>query len=166
MSSDLNDILDAVAIPTSYKVGYMSNYYREPSFREIERALGLTRPEILSLIFLCFRDGITVTDICEFSGHLKANISRAAIALEKKALIDRRPHDGDQRRQLLFVTAAGRALHDRFMPGLVQREADMLACLTETERQQFDDILRKMCAHARDWNDSSVINPSDPASDG
>lgn len=160
MSSELNDILDAVAIPTSYKVGYMSNYYREPSFREIERALGLTRPEILSLIFLCFQDGITVTDICEFSGHLKANISRAAITLEKKGLIDRRPHDDDQRRQLLFMTAAGRALHDRFMPGLVQREAAMLACLTETECQQFNAILRKMCAHARDWSDLTVVKPS------
>lgn len=161
MNSDLNDILDAVAIPTSYKVGYMSNNYREPSFREIERAFGLTRPEILSLIFLCFRDGITVTDICEFSGHLKANISRAAITLEKKGLIDRRPHDDDQRRQLLFVTEAGRALHDRFMPGLVQREAYMLACLTGTERRQFNDILRKMCAHAPDWSGLSVIQPSD-----
>jgi len=159
VSADLNDILDAVAIPTSYKIGYMSNYYREPSFREIERALGLTRPETLSLIFLCFRDGITVTDICEFSGHLKANISRAVIALEKKGLIDRRPHDGDQRRQLLFMTAAGRALHDRFMPGLAQREADMLKCLSKAERQQLDDILRKMCAHARSWSKLPVIKP-------
>jgi len=163
VSSDLNDILDDIAIPTSYKIGYMSNYYREPSFREIERALGLTRPEILSLIFLCFRDGITVTDICEFSGHLKANISRAVIALEKKGLVERRPHDDDQRRQLLFMTAAGRALHDRYMPGLAQREADMLACLSEKERLQFNDILRKMCVHARDWSDQSVIEPSDSA---
>ena len=159
MSSDLNDILDDIAIPTSYKIGYMSNYYREPSFREIERALGLTRPEILSLIFLCFRDGITVTDICEFSGHLKANISRAVIALEKKGLVERRPHDDDQRRQLLFMTAAGRALHDRYMPGLAQREADMLACLSEKERLQFNDILRKLCAHARGWCDEPVVQP-------
>src|SRR5690606_32080318 len=157
MSTRLNDILDGVSIPVSYKIGYMSNYYREPSFREIERALGLTRPEILSLIFLCFRDGITVTDICEFSGHLKANISRAAITLEKKGLIERRTHDDDQRRQLLFMTAAGRALHDRFMPGLVQREADMLKCLSDKERRQFDDILRKLCAHTRSWSEQSVI---------
>src|SRR5690606_22597296 len=155
MSTRLNDILDGVSIPVSYKIGYMSNYYREPSFREIERTLGLTRPEILSLIFLCFRDGITVTDICEFSGHLKANISRAVIALEKKGLIERRPHDEDQRRQLLFMTAAGRAVHDQFMPGLVRRETNMLTCLSKTERQQFDNILRKMCSHARSWSELS-----------
>lgn len=157
MSPDLNDILDSVAIPTSYKIGYMSNYYREPSFREIERTLGLTRPEILSLIFLCFRDGITVTDICEFSGHLKANIARAVVALEKKGLIERQPQESDQRRQLLFMTAAGRSLHDRFMPGLMRREADMLDCLTASERDQFDTILRKLCAHAESWSGHSVL---------
>jgi len=157
VSAELNDIFDAIAIPTSYKIGYMSNYYREPSFREIERTLGLTRPEILSLIFLCFRDGITVTDICEFSGHLKANISRAVITLEKKGLVERRSHDDDQRRQLLFMTAAGRALHDQFMPGLVHREIDMLTCLSKAERRQFDNILRKLCAHARSWSEQSVI---------
>jgi len=158
MRSSLNDILDGVAIPTSYKIGYVSNYYREPSFREIERALGLTRPEILSLIFLCFQDGITVTDICEFSGHLKANISRAVIALEKKGLIERRPYENDQRRQLLFMTAKGHAMHERFMPGLAQREAGMLACLSAKEREQFDAILRKLCAHANDWSSLSVMD--------
>jgi len=157
MSTRLNDILDGVSIPVSYKIGYMSNYYREPSFREIEHTLGLTRPEILSLIFLCFRDGITVTDICESSGHLKANISRAAIALEKKGLIERRPHETDQRRQLLFVTEAGRALHDQFMPGLVRREADMLSCLTPRELRDFENILRKLCASASQWSEESVL---------
>lgn len=159
MSLDLNDILDGVAIPTSYKIGYVSNYYREPSFREVERALGLTRPEILSLIFLCFRDGITVTDICEFSGHLKTNISRAVVALEKKGLVERRAQESDQRRQLLFMTAAGRALHDSFMPGLKQREDDMLQCLSADEQAQFNNILRKLCAHTLNWSDRSVLQP-------
>lgn len=158
MVLELNTILDGVAIPTSYKIGYMSNNYREPSFREIEKALGITRPEILSLIFLCFRDGITVTDICEFSGHLKANISRAVLALEKKGLIERKTHEADQRRQLLFMTAPGRALHDSFMPGLVEREAAMLECLDAKERAQLDNILRKLCAHAGQWSADSVLN--------
>lgn len=153
----LHEILDAVAIPTAYKMGYVSNYYREPSFREIEKAYGLTRPEILSLIFLCFRDGITASEICDFSGHLKPNISRAVNALEKKGLIDRRPDPADQRRQLLFVKKSGRALHDAFMPGLVAREKTMKNCLSNDEQQQLDNLLRKLCQHAKSWSNESVV---------
>ncbi|HLT98553.1 MAG TPA: MarR family transcriptional regulator [Burkholderiaceae bacterium] len=158
MKDSLSDIIDGVAIPTSYKIGYISNYYREPSFREIEQKLGLTRPETLSLIFLCFTDGITVTDICDFSGHLKANISRAAVALERKGLITRQPSSTDQRRQLLYVTTEGRAVHDRFMGGLRQREAQMLSCLNSKEREQLDALLRKLCGHARDWSADPVVD--------
>ncbi len=152
MTQHLSDILDGVAIPMAYKLGYMINSYREPSFRAIESEFGLTRPEILSLIFLYFRDGIAATDICDFSGHLKTNISRAVTALEKKGLIVRKPHPEDQRRQLLYITKAGRRQHDRFMPGLVLRERDMTACLTPKERAQFEKLLRKLCAYAPTWN--------------
>ncbi|MGB6105154.1 MAG: MarR family transcriptional regulator [Pusillimonas sp.] len=152
MTQNLSDILDGVSIPMAYKLGYMINSYREPSFRAIESEYGLTRPEILSLIFLYFRDGIAATDICDFSGHLKANISRAVTALEKKGLISRSPHPDDQRRRLLYITKAGRKMHDRFMPGLELREHDMMACLTQGECDQLARLLRKLCAHAPTWS--------------
>jgi DNA-binding MarR family transcriptional regulator len=156
MAHDLTDILDGVAIPMAYKLGYMINSYREPSFRAIEAKYGLTRSEILSLIFLYFKDGIAATDICDFSGHLKTNISRAVTALEKKKLITRKPHLGDQRRQLLYITEAGRKMHDLFMPGLVDRERDMVACLSDNEQAQLALLLRKLCAYAPTWNSRPV----------
>lgn len=152
MIENLQDILDGVSIPMAYKIGYMSNSYREPSFRAIEAKYGLTRPEILSLIFLEFRDGIAATDICDFSGHLKANISRAVTALEGKGLIYRRLDPEDQRRQLLYIAAKGRALHARFMPDLERRERNMVQCLTAREQQQLDRLLKKMCLHAPEWS--------------
>jgi len=152
MTRDLRDILDGVSIPTAYKLGYIINSYREPSFRAIEAKHGLTRPEILSLIFLCYRDGIAAADICDFSGHLKSNISRAVTALEKKNLVRRKLHSDDQRRQLLYITKKGRAVHDTFMPGLELREQDMIDCLSAREREQLSKLLRKLCAHAPAWN--------------
>ena len=89
MQPPIRDILDGVKIPFAYKLGYMINSYREPSFRAIEATHGLTRPEILSLIFLYFRDGISAADICDFSGHLKNNISRAITALKAKRVVRR-----------------------------------------------------------------------------
>lgn len=152
MHQPLSDILDGVAIPFAYKLGYMINSFREPSFRAIEAAHGLTRPEILSLIFLHFRDGISAQEICDFSGHLKNNISRAITALEGKGLVRREADAHDQRRLIIYITPAGRSLHERFMPALQQREREMMACLSAAEQKTFEKLLQKLCAHGPDWS--------------
>lgn len=157
MSHPLSDILDGVTIPFAFKMGYVINSYREPSFRAIEAKLGLTRSEIVSLIFLCYRDGISAADICDFTGHLKNNISRAITALEAKGMIRRESHGQDQRRLLIYVTPAGRKLHDKFMPGLRMREQELIACLSERERADLERILRKLCAHAPSWGGKEHI---------
>ncbi len=148
----LSEIIDGVAIPFAYKMGYMINSYREPSFRAIEAKFGLTRPEILTLIFLFHRDGISASDICDFSGHLKNNISRAVTALEKKGLIQREADPDDQRRLVLLITSVGRKLHNQFMPGLKKREAEMIGCLTNKEQADLEHLLRKLCANAPAWS--------------
>ncbi|MET0744200.1 MAG: MarR family transcriptional regulator [Microvirga sp.] len=149
--SDLRDILGGTEIPTAYKIGYILNFYREPSFRAIEREFGLTRPEIVFLLALHFREGITASEFCEFSGHLKAGVSRAVIALERKGLIVRRPDATDSRRQLLFLTEAGRSLYRDYIPTLRAREQAMLACLSKAERGRLNQLLDKLAAHVPEW---------------
>jgi MarR family transcriptional regulator, temperature-dependent positive regulator of motility len=153
----LIEIIDGIAIPFAYKMGYLINSYREPSFRSIEAKFGLTRPEILTLIFLYHRDGISASDICDFSGHLKNNISRAVGALEKKGLLSRESDPLDQRRWVLLITAEGRNMHDRFMPGLIKREEDMMKCFNQQQRAEFEALLRKLCAHAASWSNMEHI---------
>ncbi|WP_439498429.1 MarR family winged helix-turn-helix transcriptional regulator [Bosea sp. (in: a-proteobacteria)] len=162
-SDDLGDverrraILDGTAIPTAYKIGYILNFYREPSFRMIETEFGLTRPEIVILIFLTVRDGASASEFCEFSGHLKASVSRAVILLDKKNLIRREPDKTDSRRQLLYLTPEGRALYERYIPMLKAREAAMLACLSTEERAQFARLLDKLAAHVPGWGFASEL---------
>lgn len=138
-------------------MGYMINSFREPSFRSIEAKFGLTRPEILTLIFLYYRDGISASDICDFSGHLKNNISRAVTALEKKGFLRRESDPQDQRRLVLFITSDGRTMHDQFMPGLQKREADMMECLNAKELADLESLFRKLCAHAASWSSTEHI---------
>lgn len=153
----LRAILGGTEIPTAYKIGYILNFYREPSFRRIEAEFGLTRPEIVILLALHFREGITAAEFCEFSGHLKAGVSRAVIALEKKGLIRRVTDLADTRRQRLFLTDAGRELYSRYVPGLKAREAAMLACLSGSERKQLDRLLDKLAAHVPNWGSASEL---------
>ncbi len=144
-------MLGGTEIKTAYKMSYVLNFYREPSFRRIETELGLTRPEIVTLIFLNFREGVTASDICEFSGHLKANISRGIIALERKKLLRRVADPADNRRQRLFITPAGRALYARYIPALRERERAMLASLTRPERKTFERLLDKLVHDVPRW---------------
>jgi DNA-binding MarR family transcriptional regulator len=153
----LRSILNGTDIPLAYKMGYIINFYREPSFRAIEAQFGLTRPEIVILLALHFREGITASEFCEFSGHLKAGVSRAVIAMERKGLLRRQPDPTDQRRQLLFLTQAGRVLYRQYIPALRAREQALLACLTATERTRLDRLLDKLAAHVPDWGPASEL---------
>ena len=82
-------------------------------------------------------------------GHLKANISRGIIALERKKLLRREADPADNRRQFLFITPASRALYARYIPAL--RERAMLACLTQQERRTFELLLDKLASHVPQW---------------
>lgn len=153
---DLSAILDDTEILYAYKMSYILNFYREPSFRYIETTFGLQRTEIVMLIFLTSQDGISAQDICDFSGHLKPNVSRAAISLERRGLIFRQRDRDDNRKQLLHLTQAGRAMYREFMPLLVERERDMIGCLTKREREQFMFLLTKLASHVPSWGKSDV----------
>lgn len=150
--NDVAAVLGGTEIKIAYKMGYVLNFYREPSFRKIEMEYGITRPEIVTLIFLNFREGVTASDICDFSGHLKANISRGIIALEKKKLLRRKADSADSRRQLLYITPAGRALYARYIPALRERERAMLSVLSQAEQRQFEGLLDKLATHVPQWS--------------
>lgn len=145
-------VLDGTEIRIAYKMGYVLNFYREPAFRRIEQRYGITRPEIVTLIFLAYRDGATARDICRYTGHLKANISRGIIALEAKGLLRRERGLADSRLQKLHITPAGRALYRKYIPALRKRERAMLGCLDKSERATFEALLDKLATHVPSWS--------------
>src|SRR5262245_19872475 len=109
IDSRLRAFLERNDIPTAVRMSNLINYFREPALREAE--FGLTRPEVGILLFLNVSEGITAAEFCEFSGQLKAGVSRAVILLEEKGLIRRETDTSDNRRQRLFMKDAGRKLY-------------------------------------------------------
>ena len=147
----LSAILEDTEIPFAYQMSYILNFYREPSYRQIEITYGLQRTEVSMLIFLVSQSGVPAQDMCDFSGHLKANVSRAAIALQKKGLIVRKRDPDDNRKQLLYLTPAGREIYSEFMPLLIDREHRMIECLSESEKVRLRALLSKVAAHVPTW---------------
>jgi DNA-binding MarR family transcriptional regulator len=160
----MRDIMNAIEIKTAFKMGHVHNFYREPAFRGIEVEFGIKRPEILVLLYLGFQDGVTATEIVEISGHLKTNITRAVVDLERKGLLRRETDPEDQRRQILFITDEGRAVRDAFVPVLREREAWMLGALSRKECEQLEHLLNKMVRHTPNWTGRSQSFPAPRAS--
>jgi len=115
-SPGMAGVLGGTEIAIAYKIGYVLNFYREPSFRRIETEFGITRPEIVTLIVLNYREGVTASDICEFSGHLKANISRCIPMLRER-----------EKAMLACLTAAERRSFERILDKLAAHVPDWAA---------------------------------------
>jgi DNA-binding MarR family transcriptional regulator len=64
--------------------------------------------------------------------------------LEQAGLITRDPDPGDRRGTLITLTAAGRKLVDDTTEAHLENERRLLSALTDAERRQLADLLRKL----------------------
>ena len=133
-------------------------------YKPLLAPLGLTYPQYLVLLVLWERDGISVSQLGERltldSGTLTPLLKR----LEAQALVQRLRDVADERRVLLRLTAAGRALR-------VQAQAvpQAIACATACDLQQIGALaaqlhqlrqqLQQVCAPASNPLSSTQAAP-------
>jgi DNA-binding MarR family transcriptional regulator len=67
--------------------------------------------------------------------------------LEKRGLVQRRPHPTDRRAHQLTITEAGHETLRRGRQLAGQAQADLLFPLSESEREQLHDMLRRILEH-------------------
>ncbi len=67
--------------------------------------------------------------------------------LEKHGWVQRRPHPTDRRAYELHITDAGHATLRRGRRLAGQAQADLLSPLSESEREQLHDMLRRIVEH-------------------
>ena len=147
----LIDILDATAIPVAYRISFLTNFWREPLLRKMERDTGLIRPELTVLMCLSFRDDLYARDICEITEQPSNTVSRAVTSLVEKGYVIRTRDTIDTRRQVLNITSAGRAVHDDLMAGFARAEAKMLETLTAEECSALTALLDKLARDVNRW---------------
>ena len=125
---------------------YASSLAMTKLYKPLLEPLGLTYPQYLVMLVLWERDGVTVSDVGERltldSGTLTPLLKR----LQAGGLLARTRDTEDERRVLVSLTAAGRALRSRAMkvPPQVACAAacplDELAALTRRLKQLRDDL--------------------------
>lgn len=106
----------------------------------------LTRQEWRVLAILGARQEIATKEIGPLTTLDKMQVSRAVQGLETRGIASRKPHPDDRRELIVSLTSAGRTLYRKIVPYALEREAALLAVLTEEEAEVLDRVMRKMSA--------------------
>ena len=97
---------------------------------------------VLSLV--AHNPGITSRQLCATLNVLPPNRVGLIATLERRGLIERRPHPSDGRAMGVHLTAAGAALTAQAEQTAAQLEVDATARLTTTERKTLIRLLQKV----------------------
>lgn len=112
---------------------------------EYQERHGLDIPAWRVLATLGFRkEACSAQFIAECTRTHKSTISRAVTALMQRQFIERVENENDRREFRLRMTRKGRALYEELFPRLLQREQEILACLSAQERRDFAALLGKL----------------------
>ncbi|MEO0748326.1 MAG: MarR family winged helix-turn-helix transcriptional regulator [Pseudomonadota bacterium] len=147
----LIDILDATPFPIGYRFAFLTNFWREPILRKMEKDFGLIRPELTVLMCLSFQSDVHARDICEVTEQPSNTVSRGVSSLERKGLITRSRDKIDTRRQVLNITPEGQKLHDQIMALFKAGEDRMLTTLDAGELAQLEKLLSKVARDVEAW---------------
>lgn len=112
------------------------------SFRE--QNADLTTEQWVLLDRLAEGDGITQTDLANDSFKNAPTVSRIIALLNKKGLIIKQQSSGDRRQFLIFLSEAGRALHERLLPSVLTLRSQGWQALNEKDYEDFVRIMEQI----------------------
>ncbi|WP_315838128.1 MarR family winged helix-turn-helix transcriptional regulator [Bradyrhizobium prioriisuperbiae] len=106
---------------------------------------GIEIPEWRVIATLGFREGpCTAQFIVQHTSTHKSTISRAVTSLLERGLIERVESQVDRREYSLQLSREGKAMYQGLIPRLLNREREILSCLSATELRQFENALAKI----------------------
>lgn len=129
-----------------YLLSVTSNRVSERIARTYDALFGLTIPEWRLIAVIAEAPGITQADIGERTRMDKVTVSRAAIALASRGLLERAPNAADRRSRHLSLSGTGRALYEQVAPKALELEARLFARFDAGELRQLTDMLRRIDA--------------------
>ena len=127
-----------------YRLSIASNRVSEAIATAYHALFGLRIPEWRLVAVIAESDGVTQQALVVATRMDKVSVSRAAIALVERGLVERRPNPEDQRSHLLSLTEPGRALYDSVAPKALELEARVFAGFTGDELARFGAMLDRV----------------------
>ncbi len=129
-----------------YRLSFTSNLVSDTIARTYEALFGLTIPEWRLIAVIAETGGITQAQIGGRTKMDKVTVSRAAIALVTRGLLDRVANPGDGRSHVLKLSDAGRDLYALVAPKALELERRIFDRLGAAEVAHFVATLRRIDA--------------------
>jgi DNA-binding MarR family transcriptional regulator len=129
-----------------YRLSILSNRVSQAIARAYQDRFGLSMTEwrVMAVLARYDGDGLSAREVAGYTEMDKVAVSRALTQLVAAKRVARRTHDGDKRRSVLRLTAAGWKVHDSVAPLARAHEQAMLAQLSTEERRTLTKILDKL----------------------
>jgi DNA-binding MarR family transcriptional regulator len=115
--------------------------------RGMQASFGVPESVLQCLAVIDGADGpLTPSEISERTLHSSATMTSLLDALEREGWARRAPNPDDRRSVLVEITDEGKALADRFLPGVRRVERVIIEDLTAAERSRLLATLAKILA--------------------
>jgi DNA-binding MarR family transcriptional regulator len=132
-----------------YRLSLLSNRVSEGIARTYRREFGLSVTEWRVIAILGRFPGLAGSEITARGNLDKVAVSRAVGRLQERGLVERIPHDGDQRRQPLRLSEnSGRELFHCIVPRALAYERRLLEAIDDEERETLEGLLERLLARA------------------
>lgn len=131
-----------------FRLSVVSNVVSDAIASTYHALFGLRIPEWRLVAVIAESDGLSQQALGARTRMDKVTVSRAAIALAERGLIERRANPADQRSHLLSLTADGRALYEQVAPKALEMEARIFGGMDADELARFRAVLDRIDAAA------------------
>ncbi|MBB5686819.1 MarR family winged helix-turn-helix transcriptional regulator [Sphingobium boeckii] len=129
-----------------FRLSFTSNLVSSTIAQSYDALFGIKIAEWRVIAWVAEREGISQQEICELTRMDKVTVSRAAIALTERGLLERKPNAVDRRSHLLALSAEGRKLYAAIAPKALELERRIFAEFSEAELEGFVGTLRRIDA--------------------
>lgn len=127
-----------------YRLSVLSNAVSAAIAREYASRfrLGITEWRVMAVLGLL--PGLSAGEVAERTAMDKVAVSRAVARLIAAGRVERSIAGHDRRRSVLRLSEAGYAVYDQVVPIALGHERQLLAGLSEADREALDRILAKL----------------------
>ena len=115
-------------------------------------ALSITEWRIMAV--LGEYPGVSADEVSLKTQIEKSILSRAINKLLSRHFVAREFDPADRRRSMLSLTKTGKSVYDEIVPVAYEFERELLECFSESEREQFSELVDKLYEHANDLHRS------------
>ena len=123
-------------------VTYMARLFDE-GLRKPIAPLGIVPGQFPALLALWERDGLTQKELLEQVAIEQATLANTLARMERDGLIVRREHPADARARTIHLTEKARSIRDAAYAAAEETNAEALAGLSDSERQEFLNLMRR-----------------------